>query len=82
MDLNITLTDIQIGKNYNLSFCLTEDGIKTMRNVVEKKKPKEDGAPKLEDFQNKEEQPPTMEKPKFKNDIKIESSFSGKIKPT
>lgn len=82
MDISINLSDIQVGKNYVLEFCLSEDGKRVVKSTkVNNKsdKTETDDKPSIDDFKPK---PPTIDDvPKIsKNtEFKIESSFDDKL---
>ena len=89
MNLTINLEGIQEDKNYVLEFCLTSDGKKIVKGKSpsprKKTEKKEDGAPSIDDFSKPTPPPPpSMGKAEQlkPSDIKIESSFDGKIDPT
>jgi hypothetical protein len=84
MKISIDFDGIQEGKNYVFQFSLSSNGQVVIADsttptsqVAEKK---ENGAPSLEDFEDKEK-PPELGKPgtTMKRDFKVESSFDGKL---
>ena len=82
MKISIEFDGIQEDKQYNFSFCLSSDGEVMVKKSSPSKSKKKEG-PSLDDFEEKEG--PSLddfkEKPGSK-EIKIESSFDGKIDPT
>lgn len=82
MDISINISGVQEDKKYLLEFCISQDG-EIVRKTSSPQKKK--FGPSLEDFEKKEEKNvPKLEDPKIniKKDIKVESSFEGKINPT
>lgn len=82
MKITIDFDGIQENKKYDFSFCLSSGGeVKVEKTTSKPRKTKEKQGPNLEDFEKGPQIDDFGEKSGHK-EIRVESSFEGKIDPT